>query len=102
MPGGKWKKNRQDLCKFVWAPECGASKDAAFFTEFFERSSEGEERVGGRREPELPIPLQAFPLCEQIETDASRTAFGRFERGASRQHAGEAGHAFETFVRGGN
>src|SRR5438552_11965405 len=31
----------------------GASKDAAFFTEFFERSSEGEERVGGRREPEL-------------------------------------------------
>ncbi len=80
----------------------GASGDATFFTEFFQGSSEREERVGGRREAELAIPFKTFPLCEQIEADTSRTAFGRFERFASRQYEGEAGNAFETFVRGRN
>src|SRR4029077_15784804 len=89
-------------CLVINAVAGGASGDATFFAEFFERSSEGKERMPGWRETEFAIPFKAFPLCEQIETDTSRTAFGRYERFASRQHEGKAGNAFEAFVRGRN
>src|SRR4029434_2529213 len=85
-------------CLVISAVARGANGDAAFFAQFFERSGEGEERMRGRREAELAIPFKTFPLCEQVKTDASGTAFGRYERFASRQHDGEAGRAFETFV----
>jgi len=76
-------------CLVISAVAGGASRDATFFTEFFQRSSKGEERVRGRREAELAITFKTFPLREQIETEAARTAFGRFERFASQQHEGE-------------
>src|SRR5205809_2399891 len=86
-------------CLVISAMAGGASGDTALFAQFFERSGEGEKRMRGRRETELAIPFKTFPLCEQVETDASRTAFTRFERFASRQDKGEAGDAFETFIR---
>ena len=89
-------------CLVISAVAGGASRDATFFTKFFQRSSKGEERVCRRREAELAIPFKTFPLCEQIETNAARTAFGRFQRLASHQHEGEARNTFETFVRGRN
>src|SRR5438067_690481 len=89
-------------CLVIRSVTGGASGYATFFAQFFKRSAEGQQRMGGRREAELAIAFKTFPLCEQIETYASRTAFTRFERFASRQHEGEAGNAFETFVRGRN
>src|SRR5262249_16861558 len=71
-------------CLVISTVAGGASANTAFFAQFVERSGKGEERMRGRREPELTIPFKTFPLCDQIETDASRTAFTRFERFASR------------------
>src|SRR5436189_3869353 len=89
-------------CLVISAVAGRASRDATFFTEFFQRSGKGEERMRRRREAKLSILFKTFPLCEQIETDAARTAFRCFERFASRQNEGEAGNTFETFVRGRN
>jgi hypothetical protein len=53
-------------CLVISAVAGGASGDAAFFAQFFQRSGEGEQCVGGRREAELAIAFKTFPLCEQI------------------------------------
>ena len=63
---------------------------------------ECKQGVGGRREPELSVAFQAFPLAQQIQAQAARRSFGRYQRISSNQGKRETRNTLNAFVRRGD
>src|SRR5690606_30883441 len=58
---------------------------SALRLELVEGTREGEQRVGGRRVAELPVPVEAPELAEEVEAEGAAPALGGLEIRAPRE-----------------
>src|SRR5690606_37843935 len=72
---------------------------SALRPELVEGTREGEQRVGGRRVAELPVPVVAPELAAAVEAEGAAPALGGLEIRAPREDEGEAGNALDALVR---
>ena len=80
----------------------GPAFHAPLGIEFAQGLVKGDDRMGGRREPKLPVFFKTPVLIEQVEAHASGIPFRLQEVRKSGQDKTEPGNTLDAFVGRGN